>query len=135
MTKEFIPYEEALALKELGFNEECFAVYSEKGVLSPITNLKPCNSNVPSYATAPLYQQAFRWFREKYGLMHIINPYHFTAEINYLKEKIVDEKHGEFIPHDHLVDDEGEELKHSSYEEAEQECLKKLIEIVKEKQL
>ncbi len=27
MEKDFIPYEEALALKELGFDEPCFAVY------------------------------------------------------------------------------------------------------------
>ncbi len=31
MNKEFIPYEQALALKELGFDEPCFAWYvSEK---------------------------------------------------------------------------------------------------------
>ena len=123
--KEFIPYEQAVALKELGFDEPCFKVI-EGG---PIDIFPYKKLDVPTYS------QAFRWFREKHGLMHIINPYHFTAEINYLKEKIVDEKHGEFIPHDHLVDDEGEELKHSSYEEAELECLKKLIEIVKEKKL
>jgi len=63
--------------------------------------------------------------------MHIINPYYFTAEIDYLNERIVDEKYGDFIPHDHLVDDEGEEIKHSSYEEAEGACLDKLLEIVK----
>ena len=28
MEKEFIPYTEALALKELGFDEPCFANYS-----------------------------------------------------------------------------------------------------------
>jgi hypothetical protein len=27
MEKDFVPYEEALALKELGFDEPCFAVY------------------------------------------------------------------------------------------------------------
>lgn len=27
MTNEFIPYEQALQLKELGFNEECFGSY------------------------------------------------------------------------------------------------------------
>ena len=28
MDKEFIPYEQALALKELGFDEPCFATYN-----------------------------------------------------------------------------------------------------------
>ena len=62
MTKEFIPYEQALALKELGFDEPCLATYH-----------KELNTIIPIYAKytnqdvlkAPLYQQAFRWFREK----------------------------------------------------------------------
>jgi hypothetical protein len=28
MNKEFVPFEEAAALKKLGFNEPCFAIYS-----------------------------------------------------------------------------------------------------------
>ena len=30
MEKEFIPYELALRMKDLGFDEECFAVYFDK---------------------------------------------------------------------------------------------------------
>ena len=30
MDKEFIPYEQALALKELGFDEPCFRWYDER---------------------------------------------------------------------------------------------------------
>ena len=132
MTKEFIPYEEALALKELGFNEECFAVYSEKGVLSPITNLKPCNSNVPSYATAPLYQQAFRWFREKHNFIVQIglacNGNHYVV-IHKTTEEYLAQISGLSNPcFEEIVD-------LYSYEEAELACLRKLIEIVKEKQL
>jgi hypothetical protein len=63
--------------------------------------------------------------------MYIINPYNFTAEIDYLNDKIKDKKYGDFIPHEHLIDEDGENKHHSSYEEAELECLKKLIEIVK----
>ena len=33
MNKEFIPYEQALELKELGFDEECFKYYTEMGTL------------------------------------------------------------------------------------------------------
>jgi hypothetical protein len=122
MDKEFVPYAEALELKELGFDEPCFKVV-EGGPIDIFPYKK---------LDVPLYQQAFRWFREKYGLMHIINPYYFTAEINYLNKRVVDTKYGDFIPHDHLVNEEGEEIKYSSYEEAETACLKKLIEIAKE---
>lgn len=31
MNKEFVPYEQALALKELGFNETCIAFYYDFG--------------------------------------------------------------------------------------------------------
>jgi len=105
MNKEFVTYEQAVALKELGFDEPCLAYFdAEKVFKFPGTTM--CNRNFLDLLTltAPLNQQAFRWFREKYGLMHIINPYNFTAEIDYLNERVVDEKYGDFIPHDHLVD-------------------------------
>jgi hypothetical protein len=55
MEKEFIPYEQALALKELGFDEKCLGFYyDEKGNVFH-------NSLILSYLIAPLYQQAFRW--------------------------------------------------------------------------
>ena len=31
MNKEFIPYDQALALKELGFDEPCFGYYNYNG--------------------------------------------------------------------------------------------------------
>jgi hypothetical protein len=149
MTNEFIPYEQALALKELGFDEPCFTYYFCNGILSDtpresgddIKYQGDCkfDNHQNSYleedddCSAPTFSQAFRWFREKYGLMHIINPYDFTAEINYLNKRVVNDVYGDFIPHDHLVDDEGEEIKHLSYEEAETACLLELINICKKK--
>jgi hypothetical protein len=83
MEKEFIPYEQALALKELGFNEPCFATYSnvqeagiEKGSLSYYKgSFLPVSSKM--FCLAPTYSQVFRWFREKYDLHHVIH--NFTA--------------------------------------------------------
>ena len=147
MTHLFVPYEQALELKELGFNETCFGWFRSTLIPSNFTeffletefgmNESPSdwvNSNFLDKAcSAPLYQQAFKFFREKYGLMHIINPYDFTAEINYLNKRVVNDVYGDFIPHDHLVDDEGEEIKHLSYEDAENACLLELINICKKK--
>ena len=70
MEKEFVPYKEAVALKELGFDEECFGYYDiDKGYTNGYAF---CYSDVKSQlkngCSAPLYQQAFRWFREKYNL-------------------------------------------------------------------
>ena len=140
MNKEFVSYDIALTLKELGFDETCLSFYNHQGKLIMMSqeNEEEISIWKNSYAplgkqyAAPLQQQCFKWFRKKYGLMHIINPYDFTAEIDNLKERIVDKKYGDFIPHHHIIDDEGEEIKHSSYEEAEGACLDKLIEIVKD---
>jgi hypothetical protein len=122
MNKEFIPYEQALALKELGFDEPCLGFYRifSDGDIELLIN---SNSNM-RHLEAPLYQQAFRWFREnhdKYGVVNIDLS-------NNLKDKIfvymVEDKLGYII-------DRSEE--YNTYEEAELACLKKLIEIVKEK--
>ena len=75
MKKEFVPYDESLALKELGFDELCICIYNrEKSLRVNVFNnpndrfksvqLSYNNGKIP----APLYQQAFRWFREKYKL-------------------------------------------------------------------
>jgi hypothetical protein len=105
MNKEFIPYEEALALKELGFDKGSFAWYFEHNKEFGITNkIIKCEGRDIS---APLYQQAFRWFREKYGLHHNISNDKFGYYTN--------------------------EGKFDTYEQAELACLRKLIEIVKQR--
>ena len=117
--KEFIPYEQALALKELGFDEPCFGYWNIDPYLpNPTFNLvKPFDHEwcIP----APLYQQAFRWFREKYNYNHSIvftkHPFG-TDEYQYM---IL------------LEDDECVETNFKTYEEAELDCLNKLIEITK----
>ena len=69
MNKEFVPYEQALELKELGFDEECFGYYS----FSEKITLKSCFNRTPiilsgKKCSIPLYSQVFRWFREKHNL-------------------------------------------------------------------
>lgn len=72
--KDFTNYNQAQALKELGFNEECFAFYLEDGTRVPASYSKegtvyPSNTDLlPEWCTAPTYSQAFRFFREKYDL-------------------------------------------------------------------
>ncbi len=118
MEKEFIPYEQALALKELGFDEPCFGYYLASTLF--ISNDIVYNSTDIPVIKAPLYQQAFRWFREKHKLV-----------FNFISYNIV--KPGEY----HWSITWNDEAKASgivkTYEEAEQACLDKLIEIVKTK--
>jgi len=125
MEKEFIPYEQALALKELGFNEPCFGRFDGRGKHKGKIWYEMPNTGQDSIPVgdvlAPLYQQAFRWFREKYKLQ---------AEIIWRSDmKCFCYKTGKFKygSHDFSKDD------YKTYEEAELKCLKKLIEIIKNK--
>jgi hypothetical protein len=103
-------------LKELGFDESCLKSYGIDGLL---------NQNDHSlYLSAPLYQQAFRWFREKYDLHENVGIKHFI-EKTYCYSIV-----STSIPH--YIHDKSH---FASYEEAELECLNKLIEIIKNKKL
>ena len=116
--KEFVPYEEALALKELRFNEPCLASYFHAGKRLHITEY----INYGEYTTlAPTFSQAFRFFREKYGLK------------SWIQEHTADTFIYEIRPHKLTHYREGEVYVYEVYEEAELACLRKLIEIAKEK--
>jgi len=126
MNKEFIPYEQALELKELGFDEPCFGYYNGQG--NHIGEEGKMNSNCNklgmhgAYCTVPLYQQAFRWFREKYG--YLASPFSTESEDGNVMYYFEIGKIDKFTV-DIYSDDK------STYEEAELACLKKLIEIIK----
>ena len=123
LEKEFIPYEQALALRELGFDEPHFKSYvgiSNNGDIKDCTyvlcNGKLNNDNV----SAPTFSQAFRWFREKYGLFYYITTHDSTDFEWYVYDK--DQNEWE------------DDTTQNTYEEAELACLIKLIEIANEQQ-
>ena len=103
MTKEFIPYEQSLALKELGFDEPCMA---SKDI-----------NNGEGLIQLPLFQQAFRWFREKHNLVYTIGHIGHTDSWTFATENL-------------QVAGQEWSKHYSTYEEAELECLKQLIKIV-----
>jgi hypothetical protein len=92
MNKEFIPYKYALELKHLGFDERCLTSYANDGDLMSVWNIgdsfepatimkdEPDSSYVinsvdfknSEWCAAPLYSQAFRFFREKYDFTYSI---------------------------------------------------------------
>jgi hypothetical protein len=133
MEKEFIPYEQALELKELGFDEPCFAWYvSESYGLEYGEVIK--SDLIRDGIVAPTYSQAFRWFREKYGLEIVFRPDSFNDESKKLREYVIISydktwKLEEILEPSHWI----RKGCFKTYEEAELACLKKLIEIVKEK--
>ena len=109
MKKEFLPYDLEVKLVELGFNEKTFDVHSD--VLTQ--GFKVIKKPTPRI----LFQQAFRFFREKY---HLIGCIDFHASY---KNYMYNIKEFEYITHRTRIE---------TYEDAEIECLKKLIEIAKE---
>jgi hypothetical protein len=112
MEKEFVPYEQVSSLIALGFNEPVIA-HRQHGL--DICLLKQPEVLLTDLSMI-LYQQAFRWFREKYKFyasvvhMNKKNAFYITV---YGEEKI--------------------EFYFDTYEEAELACLTKLIEIVESK--
>lgn len=114
MRQEFIPYQEAFDLKELGFREKCAAHYL--GEEDEYLELKweiyrNLSINMTYLVQAPIYRQAFRFLREKYNVTYHIGNTNI-AVLHYLGTT-------------QLLQD------NKSYEEAELASLKKLIEIVK----
>ena len=116
-------YEESLELKQLGFDEPCLGFYERNQELIIQECLITDFHGDSLQCVAPTYSQAFRWFREKYNMpskteatfeSETPNQYHYFYQI---------------ITND-FIDGDGVMLKWT-YEKAELECLKKLIEIVK----
>jgi hypothetical protein len=124
MEKEFIPYEQALALKELGFNEECLAGYNKETneLYISYEDGEP-TFNQEYYVLAPIYQQAFRWFRDRkmLGEINPIDDWDSWTYIIFLED----------IMSPFFVASIGNEYK--THQEAQLECLRRLIEIVKGK--
>ena len=110
MTKEFIPYDLAIIIKELGRNLgiRYYQHYSKSKKLGEETE-----DSVP----APLYTQVFTWLDENYD---------FDIWIKNLSEGVWE--------YAYLIDSERQKSKpYSSKEEAELACLEKVIEIAKNK--
>ena len=130
MENEFVPYELALRMKRLGFDESCFRYYWERFENSPRMmnqyGSPKSNSNLDklaktelkglqgkSYCSAPLFQQVFRWFSEKYNVHMVPSKYdenRWWIQWGTWTSSVF-----------------------NTYEEAELACLTKLIEIVENK--
>jgi hypothetical protein len=115
MKKEFIPYEQALKLKEFGFDELTFCTWLD-GKLISIHSKEDLFQNS---TLAPLWQQAFDWFREKYNLMSVVG-YQKIWKYSFMIETIEESKNIIVID------------KIETYQEAQFACLNKLIEIVEQ---
>ena len=142
MEKEYVKYEQAIALKELGLDEPCLAVYNnpefmwarhlkgwEDHELDNVTNSIYAEGG---FVTAPTFSQAFRWFREKYDISSYVD-YYENSEKDKIWYFIIKDKDSEsqFDGSDKTEYCDVPYFK--TYEELESACLDKLIEICKNK--
>ena len=121
MENEFVPYELALELKQLGFNEPCIRGWSmDKQVFyHPDSDVILDN---------PTFSQAFRWFRDNHNLYQQIGTFAWDYDKKQLGFSV-----GTYLNPLQFETEKKIHLEvYETYEEAELECLKKLIEIVKD---
>jgi len=132
MKELFVPYEESLALRELGFNQPTNYLYNSShdtpeafpyrpGIWKDWNSMYKQHESTKHLLSAPLYQQAFLWFIEKHRLLGYIS--HRTVESKLLFLPVIVDK-------DNLLW-ENIESNIGSYKEAQSIVLKKMIEMVK----
>lgn len=137
MEEHFCTYEQALALKELGFNEPCIGGWdkSKDWWWHPDSDIN---------VDGPLKSQVFKWFRDEHHLF--ANIYEWTT--GGFKDNIIPKdwkpecRWKIYKPVGITYSQKDKVLVHVSdnlyrdfyyYEEAESACIDKLIEIIKEK--
>jgi len=121
MKNLFVPYEIALKLKSKGFDDPCLFAwvvaenYPEQIEISDCWK-KGYRNTLDERLSAPLYQQAFKWFRKNGLKFHIREDcWNHWCEVKILLGEEYDEDNDCY----------------PNYEEAELELIKKLIEILK----
>jgi hypothetical protein len=110
MENEFVTYEHALALKELGFDWATYQHYD--------SHTKEICDIFKDFS-APLKQQVLRWFREKHNLIGLIEG-GYDSYKNVYSYVIWKGSNDDWLYY-----------YWDTYEEAENACIDKLIEIVK----
>ena len=133
MIKDIVPQKESLELKFLGFNEDCIAKYQKlsEGANYQLQWLKtPQNSNVLDNAiSAPTFSAAFRFFREKYNLLLDVVMLYDENQLPLTYNNL--QKPNSYFIWDYYDENFSVEKAtiFNTYEEAEIECLIKLIEL------
>ena len=119
MKNEFVPYDIALAMKELDFREECFGFYDDilnnnetEHRLFPIRTQTLTDKMLETLTPAPLYQQAFNYLIERANSIHNDD---YSIKIDQLYYTLCNGK------------------THITTGSSPNKCLRKLIEIVKER--
>lgn len=145
MEKEFCTCEQASALKELGF-DECCTMYWRSEIDGTMQLYHHQDNNFWDAVgsnnsddckwvdcTAPLKQQALKWFREKHGLYVHMVPEFYTTGINFNWQILF------YLPKEHWIKHlvhngtfmYGDNGEYPTQELAENAAIEKMIDLVK----
>lgn len=118
--KDIVSFDQAIELCIIGYNEPTFCMYEIENRQLCLCHLDEDGLYMPDKDLhAPTKSQVFRWFREKYEIYGIVGYYgksQWSIEIlNYKGNELLQ-----------IEDD------FNTYEEAENVCIDKLIEIAKQ---
>lgn len=128
----YLPYKECVELKELGFTERCLFAFDYSSTPIRCSDLRTdeqkftgVNYNNSPYTSQPTLSQVFKWFRDNHKLFSFILPtYQFNLQSSrndlYFTFKI-ENINNSVAP---ILD---------THEQAEYECVKSLISILKRK--
>lgn len=138
MKEHFLNYEQSLAVKELGFKENCLANYyvfgdgiarngmygqTESYLFMDGEDIEDKCRELRMFAYhemgVPLKSQFFKWVREKYEINH---------SIKYFNDEFTKVRYYEWRIHY-----KGFYGSKNTYEQAEDACINKIIELIKNK--
>jgi hypothetical protein len=123
MEEYFVTYNQALALKELGFDEPCIAFYYKQVLTFHTHGIDPHfifkrNSELWDSPSAPLKSQVFKWFRDNYKIQSLVQEYLLNTYMYTI---------------DDGINSDTSVVGFKTYEEAESACIDNLIELIKNK--
>lgn len=130
MKEQFVTYEIALALKELGFDKQCLAYFRQDGTLKFILNPSMCTNTQlkgVNLLAAPLWQQAIDWFREEKDIHVNITP-SFNFELDIIDGYNISDIYNSKTETLYMATNEDD---YDSYYKAREQAILKAIELCK----
>jgi len=134
LSKEFIPYEQAMELKKLKYEVPCFAWYNKDKNLLGLVEIRHCDvvfytqtDMKENECSAPMYDQVFKWFITEYGLFPRFDYQFKGLKLPLYYDYIISNMNKYSFRINNIHD------LYYTLEDAQLDCLKDLIKIVKER--
>jgi len=119
MDEKYVPYQEALELRKLDFDEETFGFYwtDTRGLV-----IEGPGRHHGVHLQAPTFSQVFDWFEDKYNLTSYVKPISLLNKLDGYGFEITN-----------FLSNWDEDVSYKNKHDAQLGCLNKLIDIVKNK--